>query len=86
MNHAESQIENFESCNAGIPESLAVSALVERFFEGWDGTDIADLPNDYDPTASEDWNDLADSPAWKHASEDAIVTGIRERIAAIQED
>lgn len=84
MNYSESQIANFEASNAGIPQSLAVDALVERFFEGWDGSDIAALAPDYDPTDSEDWKDLVDSPAWDYADTQAIIAGIKQKIAQLR--
>lgn len=77
MNHYESQITSFASNNAGVPQSLAVAALVERYFEGWDASDIEAVGDDFDPTQCEDWADLANSPAWGFADTPAIIAGIR---------
>lgn len=77
-NHPESQVENFKYFGAAVPASLAVAALVERYFDGWDASDIeAAASQDFDPTSTEDWDDLADSPAWGYAPELAIIAGIR---------
>ncbi len=36
--YALSQIRNFRSCNAGVPESLELDAVIETITDGWDAT------------------------------------------------
>ena len=83
MNYHESLIQNFESCNAGIPEHLAISALVERYFDGWDGSDIADLPECFDFEATRNWQDLKRSNAWDYTTPEAIRAALIEHVESI---
>lgn len=83
MNAIESHIENMRQMQVSVPASLAVEALVERYFEGWDGVDIAALPATFDFCATPDWEDLAHSPAWAGVDEGDLIAGLFLRVFTI---
>jgi hypothetical protein len=83
MNYLESQIVNFQNCNAEVPEHLATQALVDLFMSG---IEIDQIPEDYDPKETEDWEYIKESPAWNYAaSDDELAEAILSRIEMIRE-
>lgn len=67
MNYIESQISNLENCGGGVTVQMAIDALVDRYFEGWDAGGIAGATWDKKTVReSEDWKGLRESNAWDY--------------------
>ena len=79
MNYQESQIANFESCNAGVPRHLALSALVAAFTEGWDADALSELTTKEEVRACPDWALLTESVAWPYSDEDEVIAAILDQ-------